>query len=156
MGELEVLSIGPGCQVSMHFTLSLADGTVADSSVGHDPISFILGDGSMIHGLEMALYGLKAGDQQCLSIEPRDAFGFPDPDNIHDMPREEFPADVDLKPGLIMSFSTPSGEEIPGAIMEVNEAMVKVDFNHPLAGHEIIFEVEILEIRPPQHDKADD
>lgn len=156
MGKLEVLTIGPGCQVTMHFTLSLADGTVADSSQGHEPMTFTMGDGSMIHGLEMALYGLKAGDRQCLSIEPRDAFGFSDPDNVHDMPREEFPAEVDLQPGLIMSFSTPSGEEIPGAIMEVNEATVKVDFNHPLAGHEIIFDVEILEVKPNQSHEADE
>jgi len=146
--DIEALTIGPGSEVLMHFTLSLADGTVADSTREGEPLRFVMGDGTLIEGLELVLYGLKQGDRQCLSIEPRDAFGFPDEDNIHTMPRSEFPDDMQLEPGVIVGFTTPSGEEVPGAIQEVKGDEVVVDFNHPLAGHEVIFDVEILEVKP--------
>ena len=146
--DIEALTIGPGSEVLMHFTLSLADGTVADSTDEGEPLRFVMGDGTLIEGLELVLYGLKKGDRQCLSIDPRDAFGFPDEENIHTMPRSEFPAEMQLEAGLIISFTTPSGEEVPGAIQEVKDDEVVVDFNHPLAGNEIIFDVEILEIKP--------
>ena len=146
--DIEALTIGPGSEVLMHFTLSLADGTVADSTREGEPLRFVMGDGSLIEGLELVLYGLKQGDQQCLSIEPRDAFGFPDEENIHTMARSEFPEDIQLEVGQIIGFTTPSGEEVPGAIMEIKDEEVVVDFNHPLAGHEVIFDVEILEVKP--------
>jgi FKBP-type peptidyl-prolyl cis-trans isomerase SlpA len=146
--DIKALTIGPGSEVLMHFTLSLEDGTVADTTRGSEPIRFVMGDGTLIEGLELALYGLSQGEQQCISIDPRDAFGFPDEGNIHTLPRSEFPADIQLEAGQIIGFSTPSGEEVPGAILELNDDEVVVDFNHPLAGHEIVFEVEILEISP--------
>ena len=146
--DIEALTIGPGSEVLMHFTLSLADGTVADSTREGQPLRFVMGDGTLIEGLELVLYGLKVGDRQCLSIGPRDAFGFPEEENIHTMPRSEFPAEMQLEPGVIISFSTPSGEEVPGAIQEIKGDEVVVDFNHPLAGHEVIFDVEILEVKP--------
>jgi FKBP-type peptidyl-prolyl cis-trans isomerase SlpA len=146
--DIEALTIGPGSEVLMHFSLSLADGTVADSTREGEPLRFVMGDGTLIEGLELVLYGLKKGDRQCLSIEPRDTFGFPDKDNIHTMPRSEFPTDMQLEVGMIIGFSTPSGEEVPGAIQEIKEDEIVVDFNHPLAGHEVIFDVEILEVKP--------
>ena len=75
--DIDALTIGPGSEVLMHFTLSLADGTVADSTRDGEPLRFVMGDGTLIEGLELVLYGLKAGDRQCLSIVPRDGFGFP-------------------------------------------------------------------------------
>lgn len=147
-GTTDEKLIEPGSEVVMHFTLTLKDGTVADTSREGDPFRFTMGDGSLISGLELALYGLKEGDTQVLAIDAQNAFGFPDEANIHDMPRSEFPADMELEPGLIIEFSTPSGEAVPGAILEVGDETVKVDFNHPLAGHEITFDVEILSIDP--------
>lgn len=148
MGEVEVLTIGAGCEVTMHFTLALEDGTVADASVDGEPMTFVMGDGTLIEGLEMVLYGLKAGEKQSLSIDPRDTFGFPEDDNIHTLARTEFSDDFNIEEGMIIGFSTPSGEEIPGAIMEITDEKVKVDFNHPLAGHEVVFTVEIVDIKP--------
>jgi len=150
MGDVEVLTIGAGCEVTMHFTLALEDGTVADASVDGEPMNFTMGDGTMIEGLEMVLYGLKAGDKQSLSIEPRDTFGFADDENIHTIARTEFSDDLNIEEGMIIGFSTPSGDEIPGAIMEIKDDEVKVDFNHPLAGHEVVFSVEIVDIKPAQ------
>lgn len=149
MADIKALTIGPGCEVAMHFSLTLEDGTVADSTIDHDPVRFIMGDGSLIEGLELALYGLKVGDKQVLSIEPREAFGFPDEESIHEMSRSEFPEDMNIEEGMIIEFDTPSGERVPGALKSIKGDTVIVDFNHPLAGHEITFDVEILEINPP-------
>ena len=151
MGDVEVLTIGAGCIVTMHFTLALEDGTIADATIDGEPMVFEIGDGTLIEGLEMVLYGLKAGDKQSLSIDPRDTFGFPEDENIHTLPLNEFADDLNIEEGMIIGFSTPSGDEIPGAIMEIKDDEVKVDFNHPLAGHEVVFTVEIIEIKPAQH-----
>jgi len=150
MGDIEVLTIGAGCEVTMHFTLALEDGTIADASVDGEPMTFVIGDGTLIQGLEMVLYGLKNGEKQSLSIDPRDTFGFPEDENIHTLARTEFPDELNIEEGMIIGFSTPSGEEIPGAIMEIKDDEVKVDFNHPLAGHEVVFSVEIVDIKPAQ------
>jgi FKBP-type peptidyl-prolyl cis-trans isomerase SlpA len=149
--EFDKKVIRPQSRVVMHFSLTLEDGTIAESTFDSDPLEFVMGDGTLIEGLELALYGLKPGDRQRLTMQPQDAFGFRDPENIHIMPRSEFAADMELEPGLIIGFTTPSGEEIPGAVLEVQDDEVKVDFNHPLAGHELIFDVEILEVQssPP-------
>lgn len=142
------LTIQPGSTVKLHYSITLEDGTVADSTQEGEPLDFVMGDGTMIEGLEMALYGLKAGDNQTVSIDPLNAFGFSDDESVHTLPRSEFNADMSLKPGLIMSFSTPAGDEIPGVIKEVSADEVVVDFNHPLADHEITFSVEILSVQP--------
>ena len=147
MGNVQALTIGPDSEVSMNFTLSLKDGTIADASEPGTPFTFKMGDGSLISGLEFALIGLKVGDKQTLEIGPQDAFGFSDQENIHQIPRSEFAADLPLDYGTIISFTTPNGTEIPGTILGVEGEEVKVDFNHPLAGLPVIFSVEILDIR---------
>lgn len=147
MVDLNDKTINVGSEVLMHFSLSLKDGTLADGSIEDEPLSFKMGDGTLIEGLEMVLYGLKKGDTQTLEIEPRDSFGFPDDENIHEMSRDEFATELEIKEGVIISFSTPSGDEIPGTIINVGEEIVKVDFNHPLAGHTVQFFVEILDVK---------
>ncbi|MDR9436084.1 MAG: FKBP-type peptidyl-prolyl cis-trans isomerase [Thiohalophilus sp.] len=156
MAEIEALTIGPGSRVTMHFTLSLTDGTVADSTEEGEPMTFTMGDGTLIEGLEMVLYGLKVGSKQCLEIGPRDTFGFPDEENIHTLPRSEFAAELPLEEGIILGFSTPSGEEVPGTIHEVRDEEVVVDFNHPLAGRPVVFDVEILAIEPGEFTQDSD
>jgi len=142
----QTVTIQPGSEVVMHFSITLEDGTVADSTEGEEPLQFVMGDQTLIEGLELALYGLKVGDKQSLIIEPENAYGYPDPENIHAMQREDFPEEMEIKKGVIVGFATPAGDEFPGTVTEVGEKQVMVDFNHPIAGHEIIFEVEILEI----------
>ncbi len=150
MGDIEQLTIGPGSRVTMYFTLSMKNGIVADSTNPNEPMTFTMGDGSLIHGLEMAIMGLKPGEKQSVELDPLNAFGFSDPDNIHNLPRSEFSADLPVDPGTVISFSTPSGDEVPGTIREVTDDNVKVDFNHPLAGQDVIFEVEIVDVQPAQ------
>lgn len=142
-------AIGPGTRVRMHYSITLEDGTVADSTFEEDPIEFVFGDGTLQEGLELAILGLHQGDTQTLRIGPEVGFGYHDPDNVHLMSRDDFPTDLAVETGQIIGFTTPGGDEIPGMIKSVDEAGVQVDFNHPLAGHEIRFDVEILAIEPP-------
>lgn len=148
MADIEALTIGPGCEVTMHFRLSLQDGTIADETEQDEPLSFTMGDGTLIQGLELALYGMKVGEKQSLSIDPRDAFGFPEEENVHSMPRSEFDETMKVEPGMIVAFTTPAGQEVPGTIKEVSDETVLVDFNHPLSGFDVTFDVEILGIKP--------
>lgn len=156
MAEIEALTIGPGTKVTMHFTLSLTDGTVADSTDKSEPMTFTMGDGTLVEGLEMVLYGLKVGDKQCLEIGPRDTFGFPDEDNFHTLPRSEFAEGLPLEEGTVLGFTTPSGEEVPGTIHELRDEEVVVDFNHPLAGRPVVFDVEIVDIQPGETGAEDE
>ncbi len=141
--------IGRRSRVTMHFELGIAGGPVADSTFDDDPITFRMGDGTLVEGLEMALLGLHEGEEHAVEIEPALAFGYRDPGNVHDLPRKDFPADIEPEPGLVIDFATPTGDSVPGTVVEVGEGVVKVDFSHPLAGHEVAFRVKILEIENP-------
>lgn len=140
--------IGPGTWVRLDFALSLTDGTEALSTFDDDPLEFTWGDGTLRSGLELALLGLKAGDEQTLTLLPEQAYGAHDDALVHDMPRSDFPDLPDPKVGQILAFLSPTGEETAGAILAVDEDTVRVDFNHPLAGREVVFRVRILEVVP--------
>lgn len=144
--------VSPGSTVTLHLSLSLEDGTVAESTFGEGPLTFTMGDGSLVGGLELALYGLVPGARQRLLLHPGQAFGARDPDKIHRLPLTGFPEVLPLEPGLIVGFDTPAGEELPGMILSVGHGEVEIDFNHPLAGHALTFEVEIIEVVPAEHE----
>lgn len=141
--------IVPGSHVKMHYVLRLDDGTVAEDSHTHGPVEFDMGDGSLIPGLERALFGLKTGDRQTLRISPREGYGARNPEHVHTMPRSAFPTDFPVEPGLVIGFDLPDGEHAPGTILSVEGDQVRVDFNHPLAGREIVFDVEVLDVETP-------
>lgn len=142
--------ISPESTVTLHLSLALEDGTVAESTLEDEPLTFTMGDGTLVAGLELGLYGLKAGATQRLVLEPQQAFGLHDPGKLHRLGREEFPAELALEPGVIIGFDTPSGEELPGTIVSLNDETVTVDFNHPLAGRAVVFDVEILAVVPAE------
>ncbi len=136
--------------VILHITMKLEDGSVADSSkVGDRPAKILMGDQSLSPAFEQNLLGLTAGDEKSFELAPEDAFGQINPDNIHHMDRSRFSLDAPAEAGQIIAFSQPGGGEVPGIIREVQGDSVTVDFNHPLAGHTITFEVEIVEIQEP-------
>ena len=141
-------TIGAGSTVTMHYSLLLEDGTVVDSTFDSDePLTFTMGDGTLIPGLEYAVVGLKAGDQQSLSISPDVGFGYPDESAIQTLKRADFTDELELKPGLVIEFDTPSGIKVPGTVMELNDDTVVVDFSHPLAGRTVLFNVTILKVQ---------
>ncbi len=133
--------------VTLHFSIKLKDGSIADSThqMGK-PAKLIIGDGSLSDNFESHLIGLTAGDKRSVELSAEDAFGAPNPDNIHHMDRTKFAGSSDLEVGVIMAFSGPDGAEIPGIITELAGDSVTVDFNHPLAGQDVIFDIEILAV----------
>jgi FKBP-type peptidyl-prolyl cis-trans isomerase SlpA len=135
--------------VLVHFTLKLEDGSTAESTRANGkPALFRLGDGSLSAALEEALLGLTAGEAKQFTLEPEDAFGGVSPDLIQYFSRRDFIDAGEPEVGAIMLFSGMGGSEMPGVIREVSGDSITVDFNHPLAGRRIQFDVEVLEIDP--------
>lgn len=139
--------IRPGSRVTMHFSLTLEDGTVAEDSFDGEPLEFTMGDGTLNEGLELGLYGMQVGDEETLTMSPEQTFGFHDPENVHELPRSDFDEDQPLEEGMIIAFNTPAGDELPGMIRQVSDDSVTVDFNHPLAGHDLLYRIKIIDIR---------
>lgn len=135
--------MGQGTRVYLNFALSLEDGSEIDSNFSGDPVDFVVGDGSLMPAFERLLFGMSAGDRQIFSVAPEDAFGMPNDSNVQTVPREHFDAEIDLEPGLLFYFSDAAGGEVPGMVIEFDEDEVTVDFNHPLAGRTILFDVMI-------------
>lgn len=140
--------IVPGCEVTLHFSLGLPDGTEAISTFDEDPLTFQIGDKTFQPAMEMALYGLKAGDEQTLTLTPEQAYGEPEPGLVHRLPLSDF-AEITPEPGQILSFAMGEAGETMGLIRSIQGDEVEVDFNHPLAGHEVVFRVKILQIGLP-------
>ena len=141
------LRIAQGSQVTLHFAIKLENGDVVDSTFDKQPASFTVGDGSLLPGFEMALYGLKCGDQRSLPITPDQGFGQSNPQNVQVMPRSAFAA-MELSEGLLVIFNDAANAELPGVVKAFDETHVTVDFNHPLAGKNLTFDVEIIEVEP--------
>ncbi|MFT6926544.1 MAG: FKBP-type peptidyl-prolyl cis-trans isomerase SlpA [Psychromonas sp.] len=147
MSEVKNLSIVDKSEVLMHFSIRLSDGSAVDSTkVSNKPAKFVMGDGSLTPGFEECLLGLQVGQSETFTLAPESAFGLPNPDNIHHLELSKFSSDVPAEIGTIISFTQPNGEEIPGIIREIVADSVTVDFNHPLAGQTVTFEVDVLEV----------
>lgn len=144
------LTIGPGTKVTLHFSLQLKDGEMIDSNFERDPATFVVGDGNLLPGFEKAIFGLLEGDRKTLTIPAEQGFGQRNPQNMQEFSRSEFPADIELKEGLVLSFSDAQKTELPGVVSQFDENIVVIDFNHPLAGRDIVFDVAILKIEPVQ------
>lgn len=136
--------------VLIHYSIALTDGSVIESSFDNEPVEITMGNGDITEGMELSLYGLEEDDLQTLTLTPEQGFGLRDEENISDMPLSDFPDDLPAETGLSFSFETPDGQEIPGTIIRLKENFVEVDFNHPLAGHEIVFTVKVLSVNNTQ------
>jgi len=135
--------------VLLHFTLKLEDGSVAEStSASGKPALFRLGDGSLSAALEQELLGLKAGDKHAFTLAPEAAFGAVSPDLIQYFSRRDFINAGEPEIGAIMLFTGMGGSEMPGVIREISGDSITVDFNHPLAGHQVHFDIDVLEVNP--------
>lgn len=141
------MGIGPGKRVSLHFKVSLSTGEVLDSTHERgEPPTFLYGDGSLLPGFEQAILGMTAGEQGRFVLSAEQGFGERNEDNIQHFPRHQFGEQL-LEPGMVMQFADASGAELPGVIIDLPEGVVVVDFNHPLSGRELIFEVDILRVQ---------
>ena len=138
--------IGPNREVTLHFAIKLENGDVVDSTAGKAPATFKVGDGNLLPGFEAALYGFKAGDKREVQILPEQGFGQPNPQNVQQMPRSQF-QEMELSEGLLVIFNDAANTELPGVVKAFDDSQVTIDFNHPLAGKTLNFEVEIIEVR---------
>ena len=146
----EILRAGPETVVTLHFAVRLMDGTEMDSTFGGEPASFVWGDESLLPGFESSIRGLKAGDKRSVFLEAQKAFGEYNDENVQHFTRETFVQYDTLEPGMVLSFADAAGGELPGVISKVEEEWVYVDFNHPLAGHTILFDVLIHRVEAPE------
>ena len=139
---MQDVPVGPGTRVTLKFSLSLRKGELIDET----PFAtFDVGDGSLLPGFESALFGMKEGESASREIAAKHGFGEPNGDNVHKMKRINF-NDLDLAEGLVVSFKDGEGNELPGVVKEIGEELVVVDFNHPLAGKDLLFDVEIYSV----------
>ncbi len=133
--------------VVFHFDIKLSDGSAAESTRVHNkPAKLQMGDGSLSPAFEAELLGLTVGAKKTFTLAPGDAYGMPNPDNIYYLDRSKFSADAPAKVGTIIGFAMPDGSELPGLVREVVGDSVTVDFNHPLAGQTLTFNVEIVQV----------
>lgn len=135
-------------QITLHFALKLVGGGTVDSNFGGDAATFTFGDGSLLPTFERRLVGLRRGDRRQFVMPPEDAFGQHNPNNVQHFKRSAFAADMELQEGLVISFADAANTELPGVVKAVDADDVTVDFNHPLAGQSLIFEVEIVDVQP--------
>ena len=135
--------------VTLFYRLGLTNDEVLEDIFDDEPVTIELGQGEMAEGLELALLGLKEGDEQTIDIGPELAFGFPDETLYRAIPRSEFDPSFELEQGLIIEFATDEGETLPGTVMDFDDNLVHVDLNHPLAGHDVRYTVKILSVENP-------
>lgn len=139
--------IEEGMEVTLHFSLKLEDGTVVDSTHDKSPATFQVGDGNLPPGFEAPLKGLAEGESGRFEISPEHGFGQHNPQNVQLLKRDDF-EELEPEEGVVMSFADAAGGEVPGVISRVDDNQVEVDFNHPLAGRTLLFEVEVISVRP--------
>jgi FKBP-type peptidyl-prolyl cis-trans isomerase SlpA len=140
------LPIETGISVTLHLSLVLEDGHIIDSNFESEPATFSVGDGNLLPGFESTLMGLVNGDEREFTIPPEQAFGQHNPQNVQAVERGNFDQE-ELELGAMFSFQNGDGE-LPGVIVDVDDNEVVIDFNHPLAGKNIIFQVKIIDIAP--------
>lgn len=151
--EIKTAEVSAGARVTLNFELSLTDGEVIDSNYDREPVTFVIGDGNMLPGFEAALEGLEAGDSVEVTLAPEMAFGEVNPENVQSLPRQRFSGLLanttdPVQEGTVLSFTDANGHDLPGIVRQIGELNVVIDFNHPLAGHDIVFRADIHAVIP--------
>lgn len=135
-----------GDTVKVHYTGTLEDGSVFDSSENREPLEFTLGQGQLIPGFEKAVIGLGVGDTTSVDIPSEEAYGEVREDLVINVPKDQLPEDVEPKVGMQLQLNQPDGQPVPVRITEVSEAELTLDANHPLAGKDLSFSIELVEV----------
>lgn len=137
-----------GDKVKVHYHGTLRTGETFDSSNGREPLEFTVGSGQVIRGFDEGVKGMQVGDKKRVEINVEDAYGEKSQDMIIEFPKTQFPADMNPEVGQQLMMSNGSEQSFPVVITEVKEASVLLDANHPLAGQDLIFDIELVEIVP--------
>jgi FKBP-type peptidyl-prolyl cis-trans isomerase SlyD len=149
------LTVQDGMVVSLDYTLSLDNGQVVDSSSGQAPLDFVQGTGQIIPGLEQALAGMAIGDDKAVTVGPSEGYGEVDPSAFQTFPLNAFPPDMELSSGLQLQVRDEDGRVFPVQVAEVGKDSVLLDFNHPLAGENLHFQVKVVGLRPATREELD-
>ncbi|TVQ67563.1 MAG: peptidylprolyl isomerase [Balneolaceae bacterium] len=139
-------TIKEGDTVKVHYTGTIADGTVFDSSREREPLEVTLGEGKLIPGFEKAVVGMNVGDTSKVTIPSEEAYGEKREDMVIDVDRGQIPPDIKPEVGQQLQIQQKDGGAIPVVITEVTDETVQLDANHPLAGQELTFEIEVVEV----------
>ncbi len=142
----KMAQVKAGDVIRVHYTGTLVSGEQFDSSAGREPLEFTVGAGQMIKGFDAAMPGMAIGEKKTINIPAADAYGEVNEDAIIQFPKEQVPTDMLLQTGMQLTLSDPNGNPVPVVVVEVQEAIVILDANHFLAGKELIFDVELVEI----------
>ena len=135
-----------GDTVRIHYTGTLTDGTTFDSSLGRDPLEFTLGQAQVIPGLEKAIEGMAVGDTKLVEIPQDQAYGPRNPEALQTVDRAMVPGHIPTEPGTRLEVQTADGQRMPVVVSDVNDDTLTLDANHPLAGQDLKFDVELVEI----------
>ena len=135
-----------GDKVRVHYTGKLTNGSEFDSSVSREPLEFTVGAGQMIKGFDAAMPGMAIGDKKTVNIPAVDAYGEKSEEAIIEFPKENVPADMKLEAGMPLTLTNQHGQPVPVTVVEVNDDVIVLDANHFLAGEELIFDIELVEI----------
>jgi FKBP-type peptidyl-prolyl cis-trans isomerase SlyD len=138
--------IQAGSAVSFHYTLTDESGAVIDSSKGKEPMHYIHGRGQIISGLEKELAGMAVGAEKKVTVKPEEGYGPIDPRRFHEVPKDKLPPDA-LKVGTMLMAQSPQGQGVPVRVHEIKEKTVIMDYNHPLAGKTLSFDIKITDIK---------
>ncbi|MFL5349956.1 MAG: peptidylprolyl isomerase [Hyalangium sp.] len=141
------MQIAKDSVVSIDYRLHLGDGKIIEESEPDDPLVYLHGYEEIVPGLEKALEGKKAGESLKVQVSAEEGYGEYDPDGVEEVPREDFPADLELEAGGVISATDDEGDEVDFLVKELRDKTVVVDFNHPLAGKTLHFEVKVREVR---------
>ena len=137
-----------GDKVKVHYHGKLRNGETFDSSQGREPLEFTVGGGQVIKGFDEGVKGMQVGDKRTVEIEVQDAYGEKNEDMIIEFPKAQFPPDMNPEAGMQLMMNNGQGQQFPVVIKEVGEETVLLDANHPLAGEDLIFDIELVEIVP--------
>lgn len=135
-----------GDTVKVHYSGRLTDGTTFDSSEGRDPLEFKVGNGDVIKGFDDGVNGMSVGEKKTLHIPADEAYGQKDDNRVVEFPRTNFPPDLEPEVGMQLNMTSGSGQVFPVTIVEVADDVVILDANHPLAGQDLIFDIELVHI----------
>ena len=138
--------IADGSTVKINYVLTV-DGQMVDSSEGKEPLEYTQGSGQLIPGLEKQLVGLKAGDKKNITVAPEDAYGLIDEKMVVELPKDKLAPGLTPEKGMVLQLPTKDGRTLQGMIVDIKEDALIMNFNHPLAGKELDFDIEVVDVK---------